>query len=81
MFKYAFAIAVAAALFCPIPGYSQQIEIGPGGVRIDRGGEGEGYRHRDRDGGCRQLRWACEHKDELGDQGRGNCRRYRETCG
>ena len=46
MLKYAFAIAVAAALFFPISGYSQQIEFGPGGVRIDRDREGEGYRHR-----------------------------------
>ena len=29
---------------------------------------------------CRGLRWACEHKDELGLQGAGTCRRYRETC-
>jgi hypothetical protein len=26
------------------------------------------------------LRRACEHKDERGEQGEGNCRRYRETC-
>ena len=30
---------------------------------------------------CRGLRWACEHKDELGPQGAGTCRRYREQCG
>jgi hypothetical protein len=29
---------------------------------------------------CRGLRWACEHKEELGLQGAGTCRRYRETC-
>ena len=29
---------------------------------------------------CRGLRWACEHKDELGLQGAGTCRRYREQC-
>src|SRR5271165_2806913 len=29
---------------------------------------------------CRGLRWACEHKDELGLQGAGTCRRYRELC-
>jgi hypothetical protein len=45
MYKYAFAIAAAAALFSPISAYSQQIEIGPGGVHIDRGGD----RERDRD--------------------------------
>jgi hypothetical protein len=27
------------------------------------------------------LRWACEHKDQLGLQGAGTCRRYKETCG
>jgi hypothetical protein len=30
---------------------------------------------------CRELRMACEHKDELGERGQGNCRRYREECG
>jgi hypothetical protein len=26
------------------------------------------------------LRQACLHKEELGEQGMGNCRRYRELC-
>jgi hypothetical protein len=78
MRKYAFAIAAAAALFFPISAYSQQIEIGPGGVHIDRDGDREG--HRNRDGECEHLRRACEHKDERGEQGEGNCRRYRESC-
>ena len=30
---------------------------------------------------CAGLRWACEHKDQLGLQGASTCRRYRETCG
>ncbi|MCW2317801.1 hypothetical protein SAMN06265338_101892 [Rhodoblastus acidophilus] len=29
---------------------------------------------------CSRLRWACEHKDELGLEGAGTCRRYREAC-
>jgi hypothetical protein len=29
---------------------------------------------------CRELRLACEMKNELGEQGRGNCRAYREQC-
>jgi hypothetical protein len=29
---------------------------------------------------CRELRLACLHKDELGEQGQGNCQRYREIC-
>jgi hypothetical protein len=31
-------------------------------------------------GRCTELRLACEHKSALGEQGEGNCRRYRETC-
>ena len=30
---------------------------------------------------CHQLRWACQNKYELGLQGAGTCRRYREMCG
>jgi hypothetical protein len=29
---------------------------------------------------CAQLRWVCEHKEELGLQGAGTCRRFREKC-
>ena len=36
-------------------------------------------RHRGPD--CRALRWHCLHKDELGEEGAGNCQRYREFCG
>ena len=65
--------AVAALLVFPVSAFSQSIQIGPGGVRIDDG--------RGRGGGqCEELRLACENKDRLGEQGEGNCRRYRETC-
>lgn len=30
---------------------------------------------------CDRLRRACEYKDERGERGEGNCRRYREECG
>lgn len=30
---------------------------------------------------CERLRRACEYKDERGEAGQGNCRRYREECG
>ena len=73
MRKYALAIIAAAALFPPVPASSQGLEIGPGGVHIDRGRARE-----DRD--CEELRRACLHKEELGEEGEGNCRRYRETC-
>ena len=70
---YTLAIVAAAALFPTVPAFSQGIEIGPGGVHIDRGRARE-----DRD--CEELRRACLHKEELGEEGEGNCRRYRETC-
>lgn len=31
-------------------------------------------------GRCEELRLACEKKEQLGEQGRGNCRAYREQC-
>ena len=69
MRKYAVCAAAAAALFViPVSAFAQSLEIGPGGVRLRGGGE------------CEQLRRACENKDALGEQGEGNCRRYRETC-
>ena len=30
---------------------------------------------------CERLRWRCEHKNELGQEGEGNCRRHHEECG
>ena len=32
-------------------------------------------------GNCERLRWRCEHKNELGQEGMGNCQRYRQECG
>ena len=29
---------------------------------------------------CRRLRRQCEFKDERGERGEGNCRRYRREC-
>ena len=29
---------------------------------------------------CRELRGVCTHKEKLGEQGMGNCRRFRELC-
>ena len=70
---YALTIVAAAALFPTVPAFSQGIEIGPGGVHIDPGRNRESRE-------CEELRRACLHKDELGEEGEGNCRRYRETC-
>jgi len=67
-----FGVVVATAMFV-LPVNAQRIEVGPGGVRIG-GGERPSRQV------CAELRNACLHKDELGEQGEGNCRRYRRTC-
>lgn len=76
MSAYILAIVAAAALCFPVSAFSQGIEIGPGGVHIgdDRGREGS--RHQE----CEDMRNACLQRVQLGEQGEGNCRRYRETC-
>jgi hypothetical protein len=89
----AFAFAIAAGVFfaLPLPASatplsidlsSQSIEVGPGGVRV--GHDRYGSRRRDREprggGRCAELRRACLNKDRLGEQGEGNCRRYRAQC-
>jgi hypothetical protein len=53
------------------------IQIGPGGVRVEDERDRRGRR---RMGVCEELRAACLNKDRLGEQGEGNCRRYRQTC-
>ena len=53
------------------------IRIGPGGVRVE---DERDRRDRRRAGMCEELRAACLNKDRLGEQGEGNCRRYRQTC-
>ena len=61
---------------------AQRFEVGPGGVRIGpdrRPEEGRGE-VRGRGGLCAELRAACLNRDRLGEQGEGNCRRYRRTC-
>jgi hypothetical protein len=68
------AIALMAPLIvAPLPAIGQAVEIGPSGVQV--------YPHGGGGRECRQLRAACMHKEELGEQGQGNCQRYREMCG
>jgi hypothetical protein len=86
MRAYVLVILTAVFFVLPTSAFSQMdFEVGPGGVYV-----GPRYRHYDdgnyrgdRYGGgarCRELRQACLHKEELGEQGMGNCRRYRELC-
>ncbi len=58
MRRLAFAVAAATAIFViPTSAFSQSFEIGPGGVRIGRGGQ------------CEELRRACEAMFDCGDPG------------
>jgi hypothetical protein len=75
------ALGVTAALLLPSgvgPASAGAIEVGPGGIHF-----GWRYHHRDWGYGadCRELHDACMHKEELGEVGRRNCRRYSEVCG
>jgi hypothetical protein len=85
MRTFGFAIAVLAAMFVVPVNAQPRFEIGPGGVRIGGGeryygGERRYGSERRYGGRCAELRNACLHKGELGEQGEGNCRRYRMTC-
>jgi hypothetical protein len=78
MRKYLLAGLSAAILTVPTAAFPAQIDIGPGGVRV-----GPGYhRHYYNYGGgeCYRLRQACLHKGQLGEEGMGNCHRYRAMC-
>ena len=77
MRMYAFAIAAAALFTFPASAFSQGIEFGPGGVRIEPQHHGRSAYRSD----CPELRKACLNKEELGETGEGNCRRYRKLCG
>ena len=79
--KFALGLGVAALFSLPTLTFSQDVEIGPGGVQINPGyGYHQGYHHHHRGGECEELRAACMHKEELGEQGQGNCQRYRQMC-
>ena len=81
MRAYVRAIVSAALFALPTGAFSQAAEFLPAGVRIypyERPYERPYRRHYG--GECRELRQACLHKEELGEEGQGNCRRYREVC-
>ena len=80
MRTYVLAAVTAALVVLPNLAFSQAIDVGPAGIRVE-----PGYRHHRlynrSEGRCWELRQASLHKEDLGEQGMGNCRRYRETCG
>jgi hypothetical protein len=79
------AIAIAALFAIPTTAFSESINVGHGGARIGPSyghhrlyNRYEGLYDRYESERCRELRPACMHKEELGEQGMGNCRRFRE---
>ncbi len=74
----ALALATAGLLATSGTAFAQSIEIGPRGVQVDpypsyRGRSAARY-------DCDELRRSCLYKQELGEEGSGNCRRYRRYC-
>jgi|GEM_PF-1185889 Spy/CpxP family protein refolding chaperone len=83
MRSYLIAAVAAAALLSTAPSvaFAQELEIGPGGVHVEPYHHGPYYHGRSVSRGhCEELRQACLHKEELGEEGMGNCRRYRHFC-
>ena len=81
MRPYVLAIFTAALFALPTSAAFSQVnvEVGPVGVRVGPGYHRHLYNRSD-EGQCRELRAACIHKGQLGEEGMGNCRRYREVC-
>jgi hypothetical protein len=77
MRTYALAVAVAAIFAFPLTAFSQAVEVGPRGVELERLHHGRSAARAD----CRELRSTCLQNGQLGEQGQGNCQRYREMCG
>jgi hypothetical protein len=77
---FVLATALVASLVLPTSAaFAQGIEIGPRGVEVNPGPPPPD-RHWSA-GDCEELRAACLHKEELGEEGQGNCQRYRAVCG
>jgi hypothetical protein len=76
------AVALAAPPLTDLSSQSVGVEVGPGGVRVgpthNRWRSERATVRRGPD--CRELRAACLNKERLGEQGEGNCRRYRRLC-
>ena len=81
-------LAIVFALGMSIPAFAQDVELGisPEGLHVSPRPHPHfddpyyGDHHHFAGGQCRELRKACLHKEDLGEEGQGNCRRYRAMC-
>jgi hypothetical protein len=72
------AAGAAMMLMTMGTGFAAQVSTSP----LSNGAAFEsGVLHVQYGGHCERLRRACEYKNERGEAGEGNCRRYREECG
>jgi hypothetical protein len=69
---------MAAALGLALPTSASPFKVG--GVESANGGVQHIQYGRERSRYCERLRRDCAYKDERGERGEGNCRRYREVC-
>jgi hypothetical protein len=73
------AVAAGAAIIMMTIGASYAAPVSnahlSGGAAFETGVLQVQYGH------CERLRYKCQHKYELGQEGEGNCQRYREECG
>jgi hypothetical protein len=78
------AIAIAALFAILTAAFSESgagsAKIGPSYGHHRYYNRYEGLYDRYESGRCRESRAVCARKEELGEQGRGNCRRFRELC-
>jgi len=77
MRTYVLALATGGLFAFPLAAWSQEVDVGPRGVQTEPDHHGRSAWRPD----CREMRKACLNKEELGEQGRGNCQRYRHFCG
>ena len=75
MRPYILAVFTAALFALPTSAAFSQVdvEVGPRGVRVGPSYHRHLYNRSD-EGQCRELRQACVHKGQLGEEGMGNCK-------
>ena len=56
------------------------VSAAPGGMDIRSAAPGTAVEQAQSERTCRRLRRQCINKDERGERGEGNCRRYRNVC-
>ena len=80
MIRLMMAAAVTVCLAFPGAGSAQSGYSYPGYTQPDPYYHPQHHPRVHREVNCHELRSACMHKRELGEQGEGNCARYRELC-